>query len=217
MCGLLVFVKQHLVVFSTPKCGSTALEQALAPLSDIVLQGDPRIKHCTFHRYKWRLEKFLLIFETTPMATTALIRHPQEWLGSWYRYRHGSWLDGTPQSTNGLSFDQFVEGYLAEDQPAFAAVGSQARFLTHPKTGETVDHLYRYDAFAEFKMFLEDRLDRSVTLDRVNESSQMRLSLSSHLTRQLETACAQDFALYDAAHAPKPLSRVRSFMRALAS
>ena len=142
---MLVFLKHRLVVFSTPKCGSTALEQALAPASDIVLQGDPRIKHCTFHRYKWRFEKFLQIFDQTPMTTAALIRHPQDWLGSWYRYRHGSWLDGTPQSTKGLSFDEFVEGYLAETQPAFAAVGSQARFLTHPKTGETVDHLYCYD------------------------------------------------------------------------
>ena len=116
-----------------------------------MLQGDPRIKHCTFHRYKWRLEKFLHIFDQGPFTTCALIRHPQDWLGSWYRYRQGAWLDGTPQSTKGLSFDQFVEGYLAEQQPAFAAVGAQARFLTHPKTGATVDHLFRYDAFEHFR------------------------------------------------------------------
>jgi hypothetical protein len=214
---LLVFLKHRLVVFSTPKCGSTALEQALAPFSDIVLQGDPRIKHCTFHRYKWRFEKFLQIFDQTPMATTALIRHPRDWLGSWFRYRHGSWLDGTPQSTKGLSFDQFVQGYLAEEQPAFAAVGSQGRFLTHPKTGETVDHLFRYDAFSEFRVFLQERLGREFELDRVNASADMALALSPDLAGQLETACARDFALYDAAHAPKPQSRLRGLMRALAS
>jgi len=210
-------MKHRLVVFSTPKCGSTALEQSLAPLSDIVLQGDPRIKHCTFHRYKWRLEKFLQIFDDTPMDTTALIRHPQDWLGSWYRYRHGDWLDGTPQSTKGISFDQFVEAYMSEEQPAFAAVGSQARFLTHPNTGESVDHLYRYDAFSDFKAFLEERLEQSFPLDRVNQSTDMRLSLAPHLVRQLEQAFAPDFALYERAHAPKPLSRVRDFIRALAS
>lgn len=214
---MLVFLKQRLVVFSTPKCGSTALEQALAPLSDIVLQGDPRIKHCTFHRYKWRFEKFLAIFDDAPLETAALIRHPQDWLGSWYRYRHGSWLDGAPQSTKGVSFDQFVEAYLAEEPPAFAAVGSQARFLTHPKTTETVDHLFQYTAFAEFKGFLEDRLGQTVTLDRVNASSDMQLSLSAHLARRLESACAADFALYESALAPKPQSRMRSLMRALAS
>lgn len=210
-------MKQRLVVFSTPKCGSTALEQALAPAADVVLQGDPRIKHCTFHRYKWRLEKFLAIFDDSPMATTALIRHPQDWLGSWYRYRHGHWLDGTAQSTKGLSFDQFVQGYLAEEQPAFAAVGSQARFLTHPKTGETVERLFRYDAFTEFQAYLQDRLEREFALDRVNASTEMPLSLSPGLARQLETTCARDYALYDAAQAPKKQSRVRSLFRALAS
>lgn len=214
---MLVFLKNRLVVFSTPKCGSTALEKALAPLSDIVLQGDPRIKHCTFHRYKWRFEKFLAIFDTDPLDTTALIRHPQDWLGSWYRYRHGSWLDGTAQSTKGVSFDQFVEGYLAEEQPTFAAIGSQARFLTHPKTGETVNYLYRYDAFEAFRGFLEERLGQAIALDRLNASAEMRLSLSPHLSRRLEAGCAADFALYESAHAPKPQSRMRSLIRALAS
>jgi len=214
---VLVFMKQRLVMFSTPKCGSTALEKALAPMSDLVLQGDPRIKHCTFHRYKWRLEKFLQIFDQTPMSTTALIRHPQDWLGSWYRYRHGAWLDGTPQSTKGLSFDQFVEGYLAEEQPTFAAVGSQARFLTHPKTGETVDYLFRYDAFDEFRAFLEHRLGQGLALDRLNASPQMRLSLAPHLARRLDTTCAADFALYERACAAKPQGRIRSLIRALAS
>lgn len=214
---MLVFLKQGLVVFSTPKNGSTALEETLAPLADVVLQGDPRIKHCTFHRYKWRFEKFLAIFDDVSPTTSALIREPQDWLGSWFRYRHGSWLDGTVHSTKGLSFDQFVEGYLAEEQPAFAAVGSQARFLTHPKTGETVDHLFRYDAFDSFKGFLEDRLGYGFTLDRVNTSVEMRLSLAPQLARRLETQYAADFALYEAAQAPKPQSRVRALMRALAS
>ena len=214
---MLVFLKHRLVVFSTPKCGSTALEQALAPASDIVLQGDPRIKHCTFHRYKWRFEKFLQIFDQTPMTTAALIRHPQDWLGSWYRYRHGSWLDGTPQSTKGLSFDEFVEGYLAETQPAFAAVGSQARFLTHPKTSETVDHLYCYDAFDGFQAFLEVRLGQSFALDRVNTSTELQLTLSPSLARRLEAAYAADFALYETAYAPKPKSRMRALFQSLAS
>lgn len=214
---MLVFLKQRLVVFATPKCGSSALETALAPLSDMVLQGDPRIKHCTFHRYKWRLEKFIQIFEQSPMATAALIRHPQDWLGSWYRYRHGAWLDGTSQSTKGLSFDQFVEGYMSDPQPAFAAVGAQARFLTHPKTGETVDHLFRYDAFAQFQAFLEERLGQRFALDRVNTSTEMPLSLSPDLARALEKAHADDFALYNAAHAPKPGSRLRKMFQTLAS
>ncbi|WP_084386150.1 hypothetical protein [Roseinatronobacter thiooxidans] len=196
---MLYFLKHKLVLFATPKAGSTALEHALAPLADIVLQGDPRIKHCTFQRYKWRMEKFIQIFEEDAPQTAALIRHPEDWLGSWFRFRHGSWLEGTPRSTRGLSFDQFVEGYLAEKQPAFAAVGQQAKFLTHPKTGETVDHLFRYEAMPEFVAFLEARLGTAITLERQNVSPNHHISLSPALRQRLEQHYAEDYALYASA------------------
>lgn len=196
---MLYFLKHKLVLLATPKTGSTALEQALAPLADMVLQGDPRIKHCTFQRYKWRMEKFIQIFEDEPPQTAALIRHPEDWLGSWFRFRHGSWLNGTTRSTRGLSFDQFVDGYLAEPQPAFAAVGQQARFLTHPKTGETVTHLYRYDAMSEFVAFLGQRLATTITLGRLNVSPEKELRLDPALRSRLEQRYAEDYALYDTA------------------
>ena len=196
---MLYFRKHGLVILATPKTGSSALEQALMPLADIVLQGHPDIKHCTFQRYKWRMEKFIQIFEDTPPVTTAQIRHPQDWLSSWFRFRHGSWLTGTPRSTRGLSFDQFVEGYLSQPQPAYAAVGRQSKFLIHPQTGTTVDYLFRYDAMPAFVTFLEARLGQPVTLDRVNASPDWQVSLSPEVQARLEAQFAQDYALYDAA------------------
>ncbi len=201
---MLYFLKHKLVLLATPKTGSTALEQALAPLADLVLQGDPRIKHCTFQRYKWRMEKFIQIFEQDLPHTAALIRHPQDWLGSWFRFRHGRWLDGTPRSTRGLSFDQFVEGYLSDPQPPFAAVGQQARFLTHPKTGQTVDHLYRYDAMPEFLAFLQARLDTRITLERRNVSPEGQITLSAAVRHRLEQQYAEDYTLYEQAMARAP-------------
>ncbi|TQM92512.1 gamma-glutamyl kinase [Roseinatronobacter monicus] len=194
---MLYFLKHKLVLLATPKTGSTSLEQALAPLADMVLQGDPRIKHCTFQRYKWRMEKFIQIFEQDAPQTAALIRHPEDWLGSWFRFRHGSWLEGTARSTRGLSFEQFVEGYLSDPQPAFAAVGQQAKFLTHPKTGETVDHLYRYDCMPAFVAFLEDRLGTTITLERHNVSPTHQISLSPGTRDRLQQRYSEDYALYE--------------------
>jgi hypothetical protein len=196
---MLYFLKHGLVLLATPKTGSTALEQALAPHADIVLQGDPQIKHCTFHRYKWRMEKFIKIFVAEPPETAALIRHPEDWLGSWYRFRHGAWLNGTPRSTRGISFDDFVAGYLAEDQPAFAAVGRQAKFLTHPQTGAQVDHIYRYDAMPAYLAFLQARLGMPITLERVNVSPDWPLTLSPDLRTRLEAQFKPDYDLYAAA------------------
>ncbi len=197
---MLYFQKHGLVLLATPKTGSTALEQALASQADIVTQGDPQIKHCTFHRYKWRMEKFIQIFVSDLPQTAALIRQPEDWLSSWYRFRHGSWLNGTPRSTRGLSFDAFVAGYLAEPQPPFAAVGRQMRFLTHPQTDAQVDHIYRYDAMPAFVAFLEDRLKTQIMLDRVNVSPDWAVTLSPELRARLESQFAEDYALYTRAH-----------------
>ncbi len=196
---MLYFLKAGLVLLATPKTGSTALEQALAPRADIVLQGDAQIKHCTFQRYKWRMEKFIQIFVRDLPETAALIRQPEDWLSSWYRFRHGAWLDGTPRSARGLSFDQFVEGYLAEKQPPYAAVGRQARFLTHPQTGAKVDHIYRYDAMPEFLAFLEHRLQVPIRLETVNASPDWPVTLAAELRTRLELHYAEDYALYEGA------------------
>lgn len=196
---MLYFLKAGLVLLATPKTGSTALEQALAPKADIVLQGDAQIKHCTFQRYQWRMEKFIQIFVPDAPETAALIRHPEDWLSSWYRFRHGAWLDGTPRSTRGLSFDAFIEGYLAEPQQPFAAVGRQARFLTHPKNGTKVDHIFRYEAMPAFVAFLEHRLGLPITLDRVNTSPDWEVTLSPALRARLEAQFTEDYALHEAA------------------
>ncbi len=197
---MLYFHKAGLVLLATPKTGSTALEQALGPSADIVLQGEAQIKHCTFQRYKWRMEKFIQIFVKDAPETVALIRQPEDWLSSWFRFRHGAWLNGTPRSARGLSFDQFVEGYLADPQPAFAAVGRQARFLTHPQTGAQVDQIWRYDAMPEFLRFLEARLGTEIALERVNTSPDWPVTLSPELRARLETNFDDDYALYARAH-----------------
>lgn len=196
---MLYFEKQNIVLFATPKTASTSLEAALAPMADIVLQGDPRIKHCTYHRYKWRFEKFLMIFNKTPPETVALIREPEDWLNSWFRFRHGSWLNDTPRSTRGKSFDDFVSAYLADPKPAFAAVGSQAAFLTHPVQHDQVQTLFRYDAMPEFLLWLEDRLGCKLDLPQKNVSPRMDTTLSEHLRDRLKNDCARDYALYDMA------------------
>ncbi|MGP9791063.1 gamma-glutamyl kinase [Roseinatronobacter sp. NSM] len=196
---MLYFEKQNLVLLATPKTASTSLETALAPMADIVLQGDPRIKHCTYHRYKWRFEKFVMIFNKTPPETVALIREPEDWLSSWFRFRHGDWLKGTPRSTRGKTFDEFVAGYLLDPKPAFAAVGSQAAFLTHPMQDDQVQTLFRYDAMAQFQAWLEDRLGCKLDLPQKNVSPRMDTSLSAELREHLRHGCARDYALYDGA------------------
>jgi hypothetical protein len=198
---MLYFKNRNLVLFATPKTASTALEIALTPHADVVLQGDPLIKHCTFHRYKWRLEKFLTIFTQSPPETVALIREPEDWLNSWFRFRYGKWLEGTSRSTKGMTFDQFVRAYMHDNPPPFATVGSQARFLTHPYNGSSVQTLWRYDALPAFQDWIQSELGVSVDLPKANVSPKFGTSLSDELRDRLRAHCARDYALYNSARA----------------
>lgn len=196
---MLYFLKRNLVLFATPKTASTALEQALAPFADIVLQGDPAIKHCTFQRYCWRFEKFLGIYTKVAPETVALIREPEDWLGSWYRFRHGSWLDGTPRSTRGITFETFIESYLTDTPAPYAAVGSQAAFLTHPPQSRQVQTLWRYEGLAAFQDWLQAELGVTLDVPQANVSPQIEMSLSDSLRARLSKKLARDYALYEGA------------------
>ena len=54
-------------------------------------------------------------------------------------------LAGKPTSTLGHSFDAFVEAYTSGKPPAFANVGSQAKFVEPSANGTAVTHLFRYE------------------------------------------------------------------------
>lgn len=202
--GMLYFHKAGLVFLATPKAGSTAIEQALTAKADIVFQNDPNFKHCMFQRYQWRVEKMISMFTDHVPETVAMIRNPEDWLGSWFRFRHGAWLNDTPRSTRGMSFDQFVDAYLSDPQPAFAAVGSQWKFLTHPRTGARVQHIFRYDAMPEFVAYLEMRLGWPIALERANVSPDWPLTLSAPMSARLRDHCARDYDLYENALSRAP-------------
>lgn len=194
---MLVFSKARLVVLSVPKTGTTAIEAALAPRAAIAVLDPPGLKHAPVYRYNRFFRPMVEKFIGDDVDVAAVIREPVSWLGSWYRYRQRPFLDGTPQSTSGLSFETFVEGYLGAPREGFANVGSQARFVAPRPNGAAVTHLFRYEAFDTFLAFLETRLGQTIDLPRVNVSPTADLSLSPELQARLRAACADDFALWE--------------------
>ncbi|WP_179379552.1 gamma-glutamyl kinase [Jannaschia marina] len=189
---MLIFWKARLVVFAVPKTGTTALEEALAPVADAAIVNPPGLKHCTVRKYRRELAPFFEQKGRRPLETLAVMREPVDWLGSWFRYRARPGLDGQPNSTAGMSFDAFVEAYLSEDPPPFARVGSQATFLEGG-----VDHLFRHDDQPRLIRFLEDRLEREIQLGRANVSPEGATDLSPALAARLRTDRAADFALWE--------------------
>ncbi|MBN2905251.1 MAG: gamma-glutamyl kinase [Rhodobacteraceae bacterium] len=194
---MLLFAKQRLVLLAVPKTGSTAWTAALASRADMVFRGPPGIKHMSLRRYQRHIAPLLETAGAPALETVAVIREPEDWLGSWYRYRQRPAVEGQPVSTKGVSFDAFVQAYLCDDRPAYADLGRQARFVAPIKGRRGVDHLFRYDDPDGLRRFVEGRLGGPITLPRRNESPVMALTLSAQTRALLRRDCAADYALYD--------------------
>lgn len=194
---MLIFLKEQLVFFATPKTASTAIEITLGNLCDIRLSKNPPVKHTPYRKYKRFLAPYIATVTDSEPDRIAAFREPVDWLGSWYRYRSRPELTGNRNSTNGISFDQFVEGYLQDRQPSFSRVGSQAKFVTDKNGTLGMTHLFRYDQIDTMVEFMAKRLKRQINLPHSNVSPKAELSLSPALLKELQTAHAQDFEIYD--------------------
>jgi hypothetical protein len=193
---MLVFWEQRLAILATPKTGSTAIESALDSMAAVSIQRPPLLKHTTVQRYRRFIGPYLEVASGHPFTVVALMREPRDWLGSWYRYRQRDDLTDPARSTRGVSFDDFVQGWCADPQPDYAAVGSQARFLA-PKNDKGLDRLFRYEEIETFIDFLEDRLGCEIILPRLNVSPTAPMELQPKTEALLRKAAAADFALYD--------------------
>ena len=193
---MLVFWKENLVLLSVPKTGTTAIQGALAPHAAMVLRDPPQLKHSPCYRYKRFLRPFFSQAGGQTPEVMAVVRHPIDWLGSWYRYRSRDELVGHPNSTRGVSFDDFVAEYCKGRPAPFANVGSQAKFLQ--VNGELgVDYLFRYEAQDKIIAFLEDRLQRSINLKHLNVSPKQELTLSSDLETKLRQKRPEEFDVWE--------------------
>lgn len=195
---MLVFWKEKLAFMATPKTGSTAYQEALRARADIVVSDPTTLKHTTIQRYNRFFRPMFSVAGADDIETLAVIREPIDWVGSWYRFRSRPFLNGTPNSTADMSFDEFALAYCQGKRPSFAAVGSQAKFLTGPKGEDSVDHLFRYEDQEGLIGFLRDRLDVDFELHKRNVSPKKDLILDPQTERKLRRKLSSEYALWDA-------------------
>ena len=195
---MLVFWKENLVLLAVPKTGSTALEGALAPRASMVLRDPPHLKHAPCYRYKRFLRPFFIQAGGQTPEVMAIVRHPVDWLGSWYRYRTRDDLIGHENSTRDVSFDDFVLEYCKGDPAPFANVGSQDKFLRINGGEIGAEHLFRYEAWDKVTGFLENRLNVTLTLKQKNVSPTMPLTLSPDVLAHLEQRRSAEFGIWEA-------------------
>ena len=193
---MLVFWKERLVLLSVPKTGTHAYAQALGSRASIVVADPPELKHAPVYRYNRFFRPMFDKMGATDLELVAVIREPLDWLGSWYRYRQRSDLDGHPASTRGVSFDDFLGATCEADPPAFANVGSQARFVEPRPNGTSVRHFFRYEDQQGLQAFLAERLGPLPDIPVANASPLAHLVASPGTEARLRAQRATDFALW---------------------
>jgi len=194
---MLVFSKEKLVFLSVPKTGTTAWQAALEGRASLILRDPPELKHAPVFRYNRFFRPMLERFLGEGLTVLAVMREPIDWLGSWYRYRQRPALVGQPTGTHEIGFDDFVQAYMRGRRPAFANVGSQAKFLEPQRNGTAVTHLFRYEDQEGLRDFLQARLGALATTERRNVSPGARPALSAEVAARLRRKCVDEFALYD--------------------
>lgn len=197
---MLVFAKEKLVFLALPKTGTTALEAALEGHAAMALRKPPNLKHTPGFRYEKFLKTYLGKCGLTNLQTMCVIRHPVDWLGSWYRYRSRPAKDGSANSTKDMTFDAFVTEYSKSDPAHWARIGSPPRFIRDNDGRVMVDHLYQYEQLDLAVSFLEHRLNTKIDLPVQNVSPRKDMSLSTKTTAHLETVHAQMFEDWHAAY-----------------
>ncbi|WP_306372426.1 sulfotransferase family 2 domain-containing protein [Roseovarius albus] len=192
-----MFSKAKLVFLSVPKTGSTAYQEALAPHAAFVINHPPELKHSPVYRYNRFFRPMIDRFIGENLDIVAVMREPIDWLGSWYRYRQRPDLDGKTTSSKGITFDDFVAAYCHNDQPAFAKVGSQAKFLEPQRNGTAITHLFRYDDRAGLEKFLQERIGHAVQTKPRNVSRLGDLTLSDQTRAKFERKFGADITLWN--------------------
>lgn len=194
---MLVFFKERLAFLSVPKTGTTAYETALAPRADMVISDPPMLKHAPVYRYNRFIRPMFLRVCDAEMELMAVMREPISWLGSWYRYRRRPFMEGKPNHTFDVSFDEFVLAYMKGDKPGFADVGSQLNFMKGQPNGTEITHYFRYENQVRLQEFLKERLDVELNLKRENVSPPMDLVLDTDVETRFRRKFADEFTLYD--------------------
>lgn len=194
---MLVFWKEKLVLLAVPKTGTTSIEKALAPHADMAILNPPGLKHTPVAKFERFLQPYFASVGRQEFESVAIVRNPVDWLGSWYRYRSRPYLDGKPNSTKGISFDEFVLEVLKEDSASFARIGSQRRFLTNREGQIGATHLFRYENLEPYVRLLEERLNRKIELGQENVSPKFDIALSQDVEAKLRNNWTAEFELWD--------------------
>ncbi|MEM6904499.1 MAG: gamma-glutamyl kinase [Pseudomonadota bacterium] len=193
---MIVSLRHGFVLLLMPKCASEALLAALSPRADMVFRHPPEAKHAGMQRFERFIRPFIARVGGDRPETLCLMREPEAWLQSWWRYRQRDDLAGQPKSTRGICFERFVGLYLDREGPG-SGIGRQVRFVSDREGRVSVDHLFRFEEIEDLSAWIARRTGWRFDLTALNRSpDRVAEPLGAFMRGRLERELAADFELY---------------------
>lgn len=203
---MLLAPKKGFVFLATPKTGSTSIERAFRPYSQVVLRGNPWFIHTRYDQFQRFLQPFLDAkgFPRDSYEVVCVFREPIDWLSSWWRYRSREELaDPSHPSHHNyaghLSFEQFAYAYMKGDEQFAQGVGRQSEFVRARPGQPKMDRIFRYERLDLLVDFLCEKVGEEVALKVRNVSPERSFSLSEEGERELREFFKPDYRLYEQA------------------
>lgn len=202
-------IKHKFAFLCIPKCGSTSVEKAIRKHCEMRLNGHPSIKHMSASRFKRHVRP--LLHKADPndeVETFCIMREPFDCLRSWYTYRNRSEIADPKhprhqRHTGGVSFKEFVEGFLEGNRPESAGIGSQANFVTLGNGSIGVDRIFRLDQMEAVADYLSKKIGKKIEIPVANKSLGVRIKskpgafdLPEPLMTRLMAHLEPDYAIY---------------------
>lgn len=202
----MIAAPQHGLVFlAMTKCASTAIEDELFEYSQLVTRKNPTLKHMHYRGFKRFIAPMLKRhgFNRKSYDVVCIMREPIGWLHSWWRYRGRPALanaDGPRKRnyTGDISFEQFVQAYIAQSETYATSIGRQANFVRGPNDQLVgVDRLFRYEELDRFVAYGSERIGKPLRLDKINVSPKTKLKLSRSTRKELQEFLATEYYIYE--------------------
>ena len=195
---MLAIPQRGFVFLSTPKTGSTAIENAFAGRAAIAMRQPPALKHMTARGFQRLVAPILEEFghPRDSYELVCVIREPVDWVASWWRYRSRPEAAGKPGYTGDMSFDEFAELVVSRE----IRIGNLKRFVVDAEGDVAVSRMFRYDRLDDAVRWMADQIGMAPPRLKPTNVSPARSYVISPATRaRLEDRYAGQAALYEAA------------------
>lgn len=194
---MLLNIDARLAYLAMTKTGSTSVENALRPYCHVMFTGHHRVTHMPAHHFERFIRPYLAESGINGVETVCQLRHPLDWLESWWRYRSKPPKRERHVSTDGVSFDRFVSEYIEGADRPYLGMHRPQSFLCDESGELLVQIVFRFEEMDLFARFLSDRFGQNIALPRHNRSPRRWARLGRKTRARAEAFFAPELEIWE--------------------